>query len=43
MSSVHGIIEEIESKLLHFIFGVAELILTCVGGVDAAVGGHSGS
>jgi hypothetical protein len=32
--------EQIASKLLHFIFGVAELILTCVGGVDAEGGGH---
>jgi hypothetical protein len=34
------IMEQIASKLLHFIFGVAELLLTFVGGVDAAGGGH---
>jgi hypothetical protein len=27
--------EQIASKLLYFIFGVAELILACVGGVEA--------
>jgi hypothetical protein len=37
------IMEQIASKLLYFIFGVAELILTFVGGVDAAGGSHFGS
>ena len=40
VSGVLGIMEQIESKLLHFIFGVAELILTFVSVVDAVVGGH---
>ena len=43
VSGVLGIMEQIESKLLHFIFGVAELILTSVGVVNAEVGGHFGS
>ncbi len=32
--------EQIASKLLHFIFGVAELILTCVG--DGGTGSPAG-
>jgi hypothetical protein len=43
MSKVPGIMEEIESKLLHFIFGSAEIILIFVGVVDTVVGGHCGS
>ena len=40
VSGVLGIMEQIPSKLLHIIFGVAELILTFVSVVDAVAGGY---
>jgi len=43
VSRALGILKQIASKLLHVIFGFAELMLTCVGVVDKVVSGHFGS